>query len=715
MVDIHAVIPFITFVSCLFIFAYVLGQRKKSKVNSAFLLFMFFMMFTPLIELFIHATLTRDIRNPLYQVQLIVVLSLGFLFLNFVYTLLNKKRDAIFWFSLGTVLVSIVTNQFMPPLKTASFPGYDVDLPVLSIWFLPLLFLSSIVITGYALLLCVIHIRKEKDIVLFRQLRLVIIGAIVSTPISVFTLLIGPVLLNSYASMRFSSLSILVNVLFMFRAIQRHFLLSVNIEQIENSFNRLFENSKDSVFLIDKNGIVIQMNKSAKKMMGVTISSLDRSFLQSKIAGYNFDIDGTDINATMTSDTETHFLQMSQSLVKQGDISFGKLLIIRDITLQKKTEELLYNTKNIESIGQLAGGIAHDFNNFLCGIVSNITLAKLDLNPLSKTAELLSISEKTALQARDLTRQLLTFSKGDSIRIEHFDIVELLKEICNFMTHGSSANINCDLPQQVVFLKSDKGQIRQVFQNIILNAFEAMPDGGMINITGKQIISKNNSGEDAPFFQVSISDNGCGIDSENINRIFEPYFTTKSNGSGLGLAIVDSIVKKNNGSITVESAVGKGTSFTIRFPVNIDSAQHDTSVADKSIPLHSGRILIMDDYPTVRLSLALLLKKLGYQVDEATSGNDALKIYDQTISEHGTYDAVITDLTVPGAMGGKELADELHKRNPDLCIIVSSGYSEEVVLSKYKEFGFSAVLHKPYSPDELKEVLSGIHSKQIHP
>jgi signal transduction histidine kinase/ActR/RegA family two-component response regulator len=714
MVDILAVIPFITFVSCLFIFAYVLGQRKKSKVNSAFMLYMFFMMLTPLIDLLIHVSLTRDIKNPLYQILLFVLLSLGFLFLNFVYTLLNKKRDVVFWISLCIVITSILTSQIFPPLHTASFPGYGTDLPVPSVWLMPIFFISTIVITGYALLMCVIHIQKQRDIILFRQLRLVIIGAIVSTPISIFTLSVGPILLKNYMSLRFATISILVNVLFMFRAIQRHFLLSVNIEQIENSFNRLFENSKDSVFLLDKYGIVIQMNKSAKKMMGVTVSSLNKNFLQSKISGYNFDIDGTDINATMVSDTETHYLQMSQSLVKQGDLSFGKLLIIRDITLQKKTEELLYNTKNIESIGQLAGGIAHDFNNFLCGIVSNITLAKLDLNPLSKTAELLSISEKTALQARDLTRQLLTFSKGDSIKIEHFDIVELLKEICNFMTHGSSADITCDLPQQQIFLKSDKGQIRQVFQNIILNAFEAMPNGGIIDITGRQITSKNNSGEDAPFFQVSISDNGCGIENDNISRIFEPYFTTKSNGSGLGLAIVNSIVKKNNGSITVESTIGKGTTFTIRFPVNREITRQDTNVPDKSVPLHSGRILIMDDYPTVRLSLALLLKKLGYQVDEATCGNDALRIYDQTISEQGSYDAVITDLTVPGAMGGKELADELHKRNPDLCIIVSSGYSEEVVLSKYKDFGFSAVLHKPYSPDELREVLSCTHSKRIY-
>ncbi len=713
MADILTVIPFTTFVSCLFMFAYVLGQRKKSKVNSAFLLFMFFMMLTPLIDLLIHVSLTRDIKNPLYQIMLVVILSLGFLFLNFVYTLLNKKRDPVFWLSFGTVIASILTNQFLPPLQTISFPGYGAGtyLPVPSIWFLPMFFFSTILTTAYALYLCVVHIQQQRDIILYRQLRLVVIGAIISTPISIFTLSIGPVLLNNYVSLRFSTISILVNVLFMFRAIQRHFLLSVNIEQIENSFNRLFENSKDSVFLLDKNGITIQMNKSAQKMMGVTVSSLNKNYLQHKISGYNFDVNGTDINATMVSDTETHYLQMSQSLVKQDDISFGKLLIIRDITLQKKTEQLLYNTKNIESIGQLAGGIAHDFNNFLCGIVSNITLAKMDLNPLSKTAELLSISEKTALQARDLTRQLLTFSKGDSIRVDQFDIVELLHEICNFMTHGSNANISFDLPQHQIFLKSDKSQIRQVFQNIILNAVEAMPNGGLIDIKGKLVALKNKSGEDALFFQISISDNGCGIEKENLCRIFEAYFTTKSSGSGLGLAIVNSIIQKNNGSITVDSKIGKGTTFTIELPVNCDITRPDTSTSIKIAPLHAGRILIMDDYPTIRLSLALLLKKMGYHVDEATCGNEALKIYDQTISEQGSYDAVITDLTVPGAMGGKELAEELHRRNPDLYIIVSSGYSEEVILSRYKEFGFSAVLHKPYSPDELREVLSCTHSK----
>jgi signal transduction histidine kinase len=591
----------------------------------------------------------------------------------------------------------------------ADIAAYETLSPVPSIWFIPLFILTLLVIPSYSFILCFLYIKKEQNIVLLRQLRLVIIGAVISTPVAFFTVIIGPLFLNNYTYLRFASLGILINVIFIFRAVQRHFLLSINIEQIENAFNRLFENSHDSVILMDDLGVAIQVNNSAKVLLNSEALNINREFLEQRIREYDFSTDGIDISATYNSDQGVKYLQLSQSLVKGDDISLGKLLIIRDVTLQKRTEQLLIETKNRESIGLLAGGIAHDFNNFLCGIMSNLSLAKMDLNPSSKTVELISLSEKTALHARDLARQLLTFSKGDCRKDEIFDIVELIPEICSLMAHGSNVDISMDLPKTAVSIKADKGQIRQVFQNLILNALEAMPNGGALQIYGKvtflqaDTAPQNKAGM---FFQVSVKDQGDGIAPEHISRIFEPYFTTKPKGNGLGLAIVNSIISKNNGSIKVTAHCGKGTVFTLCLPVTADTtvSAHCPVTGD----FKPGRILIMDDYPTVRIGLAMLLKRLGYTVDLASNGNQALEIYDTTIKKNGIYQAIITDLTVPDAMGGIELAEELHKRDSTLSIIASSGYSEEAVISRYRDFGFAGVLHKPYSQEELQDVLGSV-------
>ena len=712
MTDAFIIIPSITFIAALFIFAYVFGQRRRSAVNSSFLFFVFFMMLVPFLDIVTHLTISQKINEILYKILNSIVLSLGFCFLNFVFTLINKKRNAVYWFVFCAVIISIIIMQIFPIAPIESVQGSIWKIPVPSIWYYPMFFLCILIPTAYAFFVCIVYSKKKQDVVFYKQLRLVILGAVLSTPVCMVTALVGPFLFGDFNYVRFASLSILVNILFMFRAIQRHFFLSVNIEQVENAFNQLFENSHDSVILLDSMGYAVQVNNSAKNLLGVSVSSISHQFLEKNIVGYSFGVDGTDIAGTLKMEQAFRELQISQSLVKADDISLGKLLVIRDITSQKKTEQLIINTKNLESIGQLAGGIAHDFNNFLCGIVSNITLAKMELNPLSRTAELLSLSEKTALEARDLTRQLLTFSKGDSRKIETFDIVELLREICGLLAHGSSVKIEIDLPLMPVYIISDRGQMRQVFHNIVLNGIESMFLGGVLTIQGlftNQDVSDDSGDKNSALFQVIVTDQGCGIADENLSRIFEPYFTTKSNGNGLGLAIVASIVKKNNGIISVNSHVGKGTAFTITLPVSkADLPSVQTVANDKERLLVPGRILIMDDYRTIRLSLALLLRHMGYTVDQASSGNQAVELYDTTIKNGSCYQAVITDLTVPGAMGGLQLAEELHKRDPDLCIIVSSGYSEEVAISQYRDFGFAGVLHKPYNPQELKDVLGAV-------
>ena len=709
MADYLIFIPLSAFIAVLYIFAYVSGQRKKSAVNNSFKLFFLFLMIPPLIDFLIHLSITSEFTLLLYRISMPILLLLGFLFLNFVFALINKKPNMVHRFSMIAVVVSMVYLNFVSPTTKVTLDGYNAPLLVPSVGFIPPFIITLFIIPLYAFMLCLKHIKKEDNLILFKQMRLVTLGALISTPITVFALF-GHLVLHSFITLRFASLGIIVNAVFMFRAVQRHFLLSVNIDQIENSFDRLFQNSHDSVILLDEQGGAIQVNDSARSLLGPEEGYCNREFLEKCISGYDFSKNGTDIIAIFKKNQEIKHIQISQSLVKNNDISLGKLLIIRDISLQKKAERLMLNVKNIDSLGRLAGGIAHDFNNFLCGIVSNLALAKMSVEPSSKTAELITLSEKTALCARDLARQLLTFSKGDSRKNEVFNIVELLNETSSFTSHGSSTLILVDLPKKPVFILSDKGQMRQVFQNLILNGLESMSSGKSLRIHGKFVYLQEKIApynKEGTYFEVSIADQGNGIAEENLSRIFEPYFTTKPNGNGLGLAIVNSVISRSHGSISVVSQLYKGSVFTVRLPVIKDVIKPQIQHSDIS-HAQRGRILIMDDYQNIRISLALILQRMGYTVDQASSGNQALELFEKTIHNNVSYQAVITDLTVPGAMGGKELAKELKKRDPDLRIIVSSGYSEEVEISRFRDFGFAGVLHKPYSMAELEEVLNSV-------
>ncbi len=711
MKDYLILIPFSAFIFVFYIFAYISGQRKRSPVKTSFQVFFFFLMISPLIDFLIHLPLPRKFTLFLTNLSIPMILPLGFLFLNFVFTLINKKRNSGYWLCLFAVIASTVYLKFVPPFTMSHFPGYNVPLPVPSSGFIIPFILTILVIPFYASILCLKFIKESQSIILSRQLRLLALGTFISTSVTAFTLFIH-LISYGYIILHFSSIGIITSALFMFVAIQKHFLLSVNIDQIENAFNRLFENSHDSVLLLDEQGIAIQVNNCAKSLLGQKVCNCNKVFLEKSIPEYNFSLNGTYITGILQKNREIKHLQISQSLIKNNDISLGKLLIIRDISAQKKAEQLMLNSKNMDSLGRLAGGIAHDFNNLLCGIASNLSLAKLHLEPNSKATELITMSEKTALNARDLARQLLTFSKIDNRNKQIFDLVELINDTSSFLAHGSSILISSDLPKSPVFIEADKGKMRQVFQNIILNGLESMSDGKTLRIRGNivylnsDIAPYNREGE---YFEISISDQGIGIPEDNLSRIFEPYFTTKQDGNGLGLAFVNTIISRTHGSITVSSQLNEGTTFTIRLPVIKDTLKNQVHLPINTDIPH-GRILVVDDIPTIRLSLALLLQQMGFTVDQASSGNQALELYEQTTQNNDSYQAVITDLTVPGAMGGKELARELKKRDPDLCIIVSSGYSEEIELSRFRDFGFSGVLHKPYTTEELKVTMDSVLS-----
>lgn len=388
--------------------------------------------------------------------------------------------------------------------------------------------------------------------------------------------------------------------------------------------------------------------------------------------------------------------------------------IATDITDHKKMEAELLRAQKLESIGVLAGGIAHDFNNILTAILLNISLAKMRVDPEDEIFKNLDEAEKASLRAKDLTQQLLTFSKGGAPIKKTASIAELVKDSANFALRGSNVRCEFSIPHDLWIVEVDKGQMSQVIHNLILNAQQAMPAGGIIKVTAenKMVGVEGEQGLPlpmGPYIKLSIQDEGTGIPAEHLPKIFDPYFTTKQKGSGLGLATTYSIIKKHGGYIGVESKLGVGTTFSIYLPASrkeIPPPKDSTEAGIEVNPeMSRKRILIMDDEEILREVTGQILEQMGYEVALSRDGVEAIELYKKAMESHRPFEVVIMDLTIPGGMGGKETLRRLLEINPRVKAIVSSGYSNDPIMAEYKQYGFSGVISKPYKIEELSQTL----------
>jgi len=397
----------------------------------------------------------------------------------------------------------------------------------------------------------------------------------------------------------------------------------------------------------------------------------------------------------------------SPVLDKDGHI-IGVVLVFRDITEQRKLEEEILKASKIESLGTLAGGIAHDFNNILTAIMGNISLGKMYVDPDDELYEILSEAEKASLRAKNLTRQLLTFSKGGSPIKMSASISELVIDTTNFALSGSKVKPEFFISDDLWPVEIDTAQISQVINNLVINAKEAMINGGKIEIKMENL--EELSGlplKDGKYLKISIKDYGTGISKENIPRIFDPYFTTKPFGTGLGLASVFSIIKKHDGLITADSEYGKGTVFYIYLPALDVNTPAPARTHPKSFK-EDTRILVMDDEDIVLKTTGMILKRLGYKTDFAKDGAELIDIYKREKDKGKPFDLLIMDLTIPGGMGGKEAIEKLKKIDPDVKAIVSSGYSNDPIMADFKTYGFMGVVVKPYKISELSDILNKV-------
>lgn len=391
--------------------------------------------------------------------------------------------------------------------------------------------------------------------------------------------------------------------------------------------------------------------------------------------------------------------------------------IVRDITDQIKTQNELLKTQKLESLSVLAGGIAHDFNNIITGIMGNISFARRFLDPAHEAAKPLDQAEKASVRAKELAQQLLTFARGGEPVKKVVSLQHLVKETVSLMLRGSTVMGVVDIPDSIQAIEADEGQISQVLSNIIINATQAMPAGGTLAVTARNetLVDGNvlalPAGE---YVSLSLADEGCGISPENLKKIFDPYFTTKSSGTGLGLASVYSIVRKHGGHIDVHSAIDKGSTFTLYFP-STGKAFSSIQTAETA-PVAKTRsgttILVMDDDEMIRELTISILEHFGYRVETCEHGEEAISLYRTARLEGEPYSAVILDLTIPGGMGGKDVAQHILSIDPSAKLIVSSGYSNDPVVANYRQFGFSGMVTKPYRADELRNVLSSLLSSQ---
>jgi PAS domain S-box-containing protein len=392
--------------------------------------------------------------------------------------------------------------------------------------------------------------------------------------------------------------------------------------------------------------------------------------------------------------------------------TIGIVLVFRDITDKRKMEEELIKTTKLESVGILAGGIAHDFNNILTAIIGSISLAKLNVKPEDKMFGILTEIEKASVQAESLTQQLLTFSKGGAPIKKSMNISNLLKDSVIFSLRGSNVKCEFFITKDLWLVEVDEGQIIQVVNNLIINADQAMPKGGIIKVITENIEVETGHGlplRKGKYIRVSIYDNGIGISKDMLDKIFDPYFTTKQKGSGLGLSTTYSIIKKHDGYIYVESEIEKGTKFHIYLPASNDKPLRwgiGKKIGD--VVYGKGRVLVMDDEEAVRIVVKEMLDYIGYDVKLAKDGEEAIELYRKAKSSGHLFDAVILDLTVPGGMGGGMTLKRLIKIDKDVRAIVSSGYSNYPVMSEFKRYGFKGVIPKPFTIVNLSKVLDQV-------
>ncbi|MFI5166852.1 MAG: ATP-binding protein [Thermoanaerobaculales bacterium] len=494
---------------------------------------------------------------------------------------------------------------------------------------------------------------------------------------------------------------------------------TAELAESEERFRRLFERAPTPYFLVDAGtGALLEVNGAAEslcqrarpELVGRSVGELGLGWLVTAVAR-------TPANHEVSSETLAAFHDTSAGQQREVEvrshrtISQGRDCIFvaaEDVTDRRRIEHERERANRLESLGLVAGGIAHDFNNILAAAMGNLSLARLRLIEGSEASDRMLAADAALGRAKHLTGQLLTFSKGGAPIRAVSDVAALIRESASLVHAGSRSRCECRLDGGLWLAEVDPGQIRQVISSVVINADQAMPDGGHIVIHA-QNLRIGAAGPlplaPGPYLKVTVSDTGPGIPADIRDRVFDPYFTTKPTGTGLGLTTAYGIVKNHGGHIAVDATAEGGAEVTIYLPASPEATALAANSAATLRPA-SGRLLVMDDESAIRGVYLQVLTELGYEAEAVPDGEQAVRRYLDALSDGHPFAAVITDLTVPGGMGGRETVAELRRHDPSVRAIVASGYSDDPVLADFGRFGFAAALTKPFTMDELARTLA---------
>ena len=485
----------------------------------------------------------------------------------------------------------------------------------------------------------------------------------------------------------------------------------------EERFQIVTQTAHDPIIALDEQDRIAVWNPAATRVFGYGVDeALGRPvnelnlFASAALSSGSDDreVDGGDTIETLARRKDgTEFpAEISVARVQRGG-GWSRTAIVRDTTERKRLERELLRISKLESVGVLAGGIAHDFNNILTSIIANLSIASYKLDADAPVRKILAAANESAQRATGLTRQLLTFSRGGA-PITSLISLGFLADSADFVFRGSNVRCDVDFPVDLWLVDADSGQLEQVIQNLLINANHAMPDGGVVRMCARnRTLTANEIPvlRAGPYVEITVADRGCGIPTEHLDRIFDPYFTTKQTGSGLGLATAFSVIKNHHGDLMVSSELGAGTTFSIFLPAKTDAVSKPARREDMDRRARTGRIMVMDDDAGVRTAAASSLREFGYDVDVAEDGAQAISRYREAMRSGRPYQVVIVDLTVPGGLGGLPTLAGLKEIDPRICAIVSSGYSDDPVMANPERFGFCGVVAKPFTPDALAQVV----------
>ena len=419
---------------------------------------------------------------------------------------------------------------------------------------------------------------------------------------------------------------------------------------------------------------------------------------------------GADGYLTLPVETEVLLATMNSLLrIKKAEAALLKAMADKEREAERNRKMLaeMASMQKIESLGQLAGGIAHDFNNILAGIIGNLSVLRSDSGLSEEGRATVKDILDAAASAQKITRQLLTFAKGGQPVKKTFDLGEALSSWCSFSMRGSRSRAEIIIAPELWSVNGDEGMLSQAVNNLLRNAREAMPRGGLVKVTAENLERAEAEGQPLPggkYVRLTVADKGTGIPPGNLARLFEPYFTTKTQGHGLGLSMAYSIIKCHGGDLQARSLPGAGAEFTVYLPAEA-AAPPERREPPGQAKKGCGRVLVMDDEEIVRKAVLRMLNALGYDCVCAADGGEALRLYREAAGGPGAFKAVIMDLTIPGGMGGAEAVKKLLEFDPQAKVAVSSGYSNDNIMADYSACGFCAALSKPYKYDELAAML----------